>query len=110
MSVLSSETMWKPINHAPANYKEQGSCFGIDIPADTQLKRKNMEGLCDSSTFTSLPKEQPQQEIIEENSLQSMIRILKLALHNQWFLAGVWEGKESVTFKRQATKSLTTLP
>jgi hypothetical protein len=22
----------------------------------------------------------------------------------------VWEGKESVTFKRQATKSLTTLP
>lgn len=84
--MLSAEIMWKPMTHAPADYKEQGSYFCSDIDDFRHIIEKEGHGRL---LWKLLPWPPPS---IKTSILKSVIRMLKSIFHNQWLLVDVEEG------------------
>lgn len=88
----------------------------ILMSADAQRRNKDMDDFRDDPfLYPNLPlpahtnkgNSNSRNRKLWKRTRKNCDRMLSVALHNRWLLAGVWQRNNSVLFKEKATESLT---
>lgn len=104
-SVLSPETVWRFMVHAPLTLESMGATFAVISTAEAQLRRRDMWGFWDHPDPHPKPpsqknRQQPRQEAIQENSWNLWWRAQLFTTDGSWQV----QGEDSVLIKGQSTE------